>query len=117
MNYSRIALLGILAARAAAQTLAVTGDVPTPLKLTADDLAKMPRETVTIPEQDGTKVEYEGVPLREIMKRAGAPLGKDSARQRAGELHRRESERRVSGGVYAGRDRRRFRQRKHPGGR
>jgi cytochrome c peroxidase len=77
MNYSRIALLGILAARAAAQTLAVTGDVPTPLKLTADDLAKMPRETVTIPEQDGTKVEYEGVPLREIMKRAGAPLGKD----------------------------------------
>ena len=37
---------------------------------------KMPRETATIPEQDGTKVEYEGVTLREILKRAGAPLGK-----------------------------------------
>lgn len=37
----------------------------------------MPRETVSIPEQDGTKVEYEGVPLREILKRAGAPQGKD----------------------------------------
>jgi cytochrome c peroxidase len=77
MMFSRIVLLGIIAARAAAQTLAVIGDVPTPLKLTADDLAKMPRETVTIPEQDGTKVEYEGVTLREIMKRAGTPLGKD----------------------------------------
>jgi DMSO/TMAO reductase YedYZ molybdopterin-dependent catalytic subunit len=56
-------------------TLAVTGDVPMPLMLKADDLAKMPRETASIPEQDGTKVEYEGVPLREILKRAGAPLG------------------------------------------
>ena len=37
---------------------------------------KMPRETASVPEPDGTKVEYEGVPLREILKRAGAPLGK-----------------------------------------
>jgi DMSO/TMAO reductase YedYZ molybdopterin-dependent catalytic subunit len=37
----------------------------------------MPRETVSIPEQDGTKVEYEGVPLREILKRAGAPMDKE----------------------------------------
>jgi cytochrome c peroxidase len=72
-----MALFCIFAARAAAQTLSVTGDVATPLRLSADDLAKMPRETVTIPEQDGTKVEYEGVNLREILKRAGAPLGKD----------------------------------------
>ena len=35
----------------------------------------MPREKVSVEEQDGTKVEYEGVPLREILKRAGAPLG------------------------------------------
>jgi DMSO/TMAO reductase YedYZ molybdopterin-dependent catalytic subunit len=60
---------------AGSTTLAVTGDVPMPLTLKADDLAKMPRETASIPEQDGTKVEYEGVPLREILKRAGAPLG------------------------------------------
>ena len=56
-------------------TLAITGDVSMPLTLTADDLSKMPRETASVDEQDGTKVHYEGVPLREVMKRAGAPLG------------------------------------------
>ena len=60
---------------AASAVLTVTGDVATPLMLTADDLMKMPRETASVPEQDGTKVEYEGVPLREVLKRAGAPLG------------------------------------------
>jgi hypothetical protein len=55
--------------------LAVTGDVATPLTLKADDLAKMPRDKVSITEQDGAKVEYEGVPLREILQRAGAPVG------------------------------------------
>jgi DMSO/TMAO reductase YedYZ molybdopterin-dependent catalytic subunit len=53
----------------------VKGDVATPLTLKAEDLAKMPREKVSVDDQDGTKVEYEGVPLREILKRAGAPLG------------------------------------------
>ena len=43
--------------------------------LKTEDLMTMPRETVSLPEQDGTKIEYEGVPLREILKRAGAPLG------------------------------------------
>jgi len=36
----------------------------------------MPRESVTVSDQDGTKVSYEGVPLREVLKRAGAPFGK-----------------------------------------
>jgi hypothetical protein len=57
--------------------LTVRGDIPAPLVLKAEDLARMPRETVTVPDQDGTKVSYEGVPLREILKRAGVPLGKD----------------------------------------
>jgi hypothetical protein len=35
----------------------------------------MPHETVSIPDPDGTKVEYEGVPLRDILVKAGAPLG------------------------------------------
>jgi DMSO/TMAO reductase YedYZ molybdopterin-dependent catalytic subunit len=56
-------------------TLAITGDVATPLTLKAEDLAAMPREKVSVSEEDGTKVEYEGVPLREILKKAGAPLG------------------------------------------
>src|SRR5580698_10150130 len=57
--------------------LAVTGDLPMPLMLKVEDLAAMPREKAMIPEQDGTQVEYEGVPLREILKLAGAPVGKD----------------------------------------
>jgi len=60
---------------ASAPSIAITGDVATPLTLKAEDLAKMPREKVSVSEEDGAKVEYEGVPLREILKRAGAPLG------------------------------------------
>ncbi|HLI84911.1 MAG TPA: molybdopterin-dependent oxidoreductase [Bryobacteraceae bacterium] len=74
--------LGLLAGAAAAQSesapplLTVSGDIPTPLEIKSEDLAKMPRETVSVQEEDGTKVQYEGVPLREILARAGAPLGK-----------------------------------------
>jgi methionine-rich copper-binding protein CopC len=57
--------------------LTIRGDIPAPLILKADDLARMPRETVSVPDQDGTKVSYEGVSLREILKRARVPLGKD----------------------------------------
>ncbi len=58
-------------------TLTISGGTSSPLVLKAEDLAKMPRATVSIAEQDGTKVAYEGVRLNEILKQAGAPLGKD----------------------------------------
>ena len=58
-------------------TLTVGGDIPSRLVLNSDDLAKMPRETVSTTDQDGSKVEYEGVLLREILKRAGAPAEKE----------------------------------------
>jgi DMSO/TMAO reductase YedYZ molybdopterin-dependent catalytic subunit len=70
-------LAGAQTSQPAATTLTIGGDIPSPLVLKAEDLAKMPRQTVTIPDQDGTKVEYEGVPLREILKRAGAPMEKE----------------------------------------
>ncbi|HWB86996.1 MAG TPA: molybdopterin-dependent oxidoreductase [Bryobacteraceae bacterium] len=56
-------------------TLTITGDLPSSLVLKAEDLSKMPRETVSVQDQDGTKVDYEGVLLLEVLKRAGAPLG------------------------------------------
>ena len=56
--------------------LNIAGDISSPLTLRAEDLAKMPRETVTVTDQDGTKVQYEGVPLHEVLKKAGAPSGK-----------------------------------------
>jgi DMSO/TMAO reductase YedYZ molybdopterin-dependent catalytic subunit len=55
--------------------LTVTGDLTTPLKLTADDLAKMPHKSVTVEEPDGSKATYAGVSLLEVLQRAGAPLG------------------------------------------
>ncbi len=60
-----------------AAILTVSGDIPSRLVLRSEDLAKMPRETVSIAEKDGTKVDYEGIPLREILKRAGAPMEKE----------------------------------------
>jgi DMSO/TMAO reductase YedYZ molybdopterin-dependent catalytic subunit len=56
-------------------TLTISGDIDKPLTLKAEDLATMPREKVSIPDQDGTQVAYEGVSLRELLTRAGAPLG------------------------------------------
>jgi DMSO/TMAO reductase YedYZ molybdopterin-dependent catalytic subunit len=80
MNYIRLfagcALLASLAfGQAPPAPLAVQGDVPTPLSLTADDLAKMPRATVSVPGPGGNQTVYEGVPLREILQKAGAPFG------------------------------------------
>jgi len=80
---SVFAALGLFACSALALSesapavLTVSGDIPAPLQLKADDLAKMPREMVSVQEEDGTKVQYEGVPLREVLARAGAPLGKE----------------------------------------
>lgn len=59
----------------AAATLSVGGDVSNPLTLTAGDLAKLPRRSVTFEEHDGSKATYEGVTLTDILKKAGAPSG------------------------------------------
>jgi hypothetical protein len=56
--------------------IAVTGDVPMPVTITAADLAAMPRETAEITEQDGQKITYEGVPLEEVLKKAGVAVGR-----------------------------------------
>ena len=63
--------------QAVPQTFTVSGDIQSRLVLKAEDLAKMPREKVLVPEQDGTRIEYEGVPLREILTKAGVPMGKE----------------------------------------
>ncbi|QOY91337.1 molybdopterin-dependent oxidoreductase [Paludibaculum fermentans] len=72
-------LLVVLAcawAQAPSATLTVGGDVKTPLTLTARDLADMPRATAQLKGEKAT-VEYTGVPVHEILKRAGLPAGKD----------------------------------------
>jgi DMSO/TMAO reductase YedYZ molybdopterin-dependent catalytic subunit len=63
------------AALASAQ-LRVSGDVTTPLVLTVSDLKKMPRKTLSVVNPHEKKNEtYEGVPLEEILSRAGVPHG------------------------------------------
>jgi hypothetical protein len=77
-----VAALFLFVAALAAQTapelkIVVTGDVPTPLTLTASGLAAMPREHVEITEPAGEKATYEGVALQEILKKAGIPFGRE----------------------------------------
>jgi DMSO/TMAO reductase YedYZ molybdopterin-dependent catalytic subunit len=78
LNIAALLLSALQMAGQSAQEpkLAVTGDVPTPLALTASDLAAMPREHVEMTEQDGEKTIYEGVALQEILKNAGIPFGR-----------------------------------------
>jgi DMSO/TMAO reductase YedYZ molybdopterin-dependent catalytic subunit len=56
--------------------LRVSGAVSQPLVLSLQDLAAMPRTKITATEH-GTTATYEGVTLTEILRKAGAPLGKD----------------------------------------
>jgi hypothetical protein len=82
MKYMRLLLAlafltGLLIAQAPpAAVIAVQGDIASPLSLTADDLAKMPRETASVPAPDGSKIVYEGVTLLAVLQKAGAPFGK-----------------------------------------
>ncbi|MGC2507288.1 MAG: molybdopterin-dependent oxidoreductase, partial [Candidatus Acidiferrales bacterium] len=61
---------------ASGAALVVIGDVPTPLSLSLGDLRQMPRKTLTVTNGHTHKQEtYEGVPLAELLKRAGMPQG------------------------------------------
>ncbi len=64
------------AAPAAGKMLLVGGDVAQPLTLTPAELKSMPRTTVTVSEE-GREIHYEGVLVGELLKRAGAPVGRD----------------------------------------
>lgn len=55
--------------------LAVSGEVATSLKLTADDLAKLPRIKVQAKDHDGKVSGFEGIELAEILKLAGVKFG------------------------------------------
>ena len=57
--------------------LRVAGDVPKPLKLTAEEFGRFPRQTVRAKDHDGKEAEFEGVPLVEVLKAAGVKFGED----------------------------------------
>jgi len=66
--------LGSLGAQEASTSIQISGAVPHPLTLTADDLAKMPRASVKTM-SGGMETVYEGVWLHEVLKLAGVPQG------------------------------------------
>ena len=69
--------------RAAAQTapaweLHIGGAVATPLTLTVADLKKMPRKSLTVDNpHTGKKETYVGVPIEELLRKAGLPQGEN----------------------------------------
>jgi DMSO/TMAO reductase YedYZ molybdopterin-dependent catalytic subunit len=57
-------------------TLRVTGKVERPLALTEADLQALPHKRLAVTDEEGTPVTYDGVPVVELLRRAGVPLGK-----------------------------------------
>jgi DMSO/TMAO reductase YedYZ molybdopterin-dependent catalytic subunit len=57
--------------------LSVGGEVPRPLKLTAPELTRLPRQTVRAKDRDGKEAAFEGVPLVAVLKEAGVKFGQD----------------------------------------
>src|SRR5258707_962729 len=79
---SLLALLVCIPATAFAEAsqsvaLRVTGDVPNHLELSVADLAGFQRQTIRVADDKGVQVEYGGVPVAEILEKAGTPLGKE----------------------------------------
>jgi DMSO/TMAO reductase YedYZ molybdopterin-dependent catalytic subunit len=57
--------------------LSVQGEVPHPLKLTAEEFAQLPRQTVRATDREGKEAEFEGVAVFEILQRTGLKLGNE----------------------------------------
>lgn len=64
------------AAGVPASTVKVTGEVVTPLTLTAADLAAMPRTTASAKDKQGLMHSFSGVALSEIFSKAGVTTGR-----------------------------------------
>jgi DMSO/TMAO reductase YedYZ molybdopterin-dependent catalytic subunit len=57
--------------------VSVKGEAERPLELTAEEFAKLPRQTVHAKDHDGKEADYEGVALVELLKAAGVKLGQE----------------------------------------
>jgi DMSO/TMAO reductase YedYZ molybdopterin-dependent catalytic subunit len=65
------------AAPAPAETIRVGGEVGKPFELKAADIAALPHHSVSVPDEKNGAEAYEGVPVVELLRRAGAPLGSE----------------------------------------
>jgi hypothetical protein len=62
---------------AAGAILRVEGDVAHPLALSRAELRQLARQTVAARAHDGKESRYEGVPVAELLRKAGVPTGKE----------------------------------------
>jgi DMSO/TMAO reductase YedYZ molybdopterin-dependent catalytic subunit len=60
---------------ASTHILTISGEVERPLKLSANDLAKLPRKSVQARDHDQKEATFEGFELREALKLAGVGFG------------------------------------------
>jgi DMSO/TMAO reductase YedYZ molybdopterin-dependent catalytic subunit len=60
---------------ASSATLTITGAVAQDLKLTLDDLKKLPRKSITTKGHDDQMHQYDGVPIGALLSKAGVPQG------------------------------------------
>jgi DMSO/TMAO reductase YedYZ molybdopterin-dependent catalytic subunit len=56
--------------------LRINGKIDRPLVMRLADLHALPRKRVTVTNDRGVRVTYEGVPVVELLQRAGVPMGK-----------------------------------------
>jgi len=70
-----VALFTFSAAHAADDTLLIRGEVKTPLKLSLPEIKSLPSTTVSAKDHSGNTARYEGIPLAELLRRAGVPQG------------------------------------------
>jgi hypothetical protein len=84
-RYSKLLLVVLLlpsfawaqASPSRAPTLQVSGPAGRSIVFSEHDLDAMPRETANIIDDKGNHVAFEGVPIIEILRRAGTPAGKN----------------------------------------
>jgi DMSO/TMAO reductase YedYZ molybdopterin-dependent catalytic subunit len=57
-------------------SLRITGKVRRPLVISETDLQALPRKRLTVTDDKGARVTYDGVPVVELLRRAETPLGK-----------------------------------------
>jgi DMSO/TMAO reductase YedYZ molybdopterin-dependent catalytic subunit len=56
--------------------LRISGKIDQPLVVRLADLQRLQRKRVTVTDDSGTRVTYEGVPIVELLERAGVPLAR-----------------------------------------
>jgi hypothetical protein len=73
-----VLVMSVTCCAASAQSfIQVTGEVTKTLKLYEADMAKMNRVSVTLTDKDGKDHSYTGVPVLDLLNKAGVTTGKE----------------------------------------